>query len=206
VRIATVLALCAIGAVAAFLLLRPGDDAPPLPAIAAVRLDSEPLQTALTRQAQQLRAVAAVGSGQLDTLLAQDPLDLSIPSLSTAGVTATDVAVRRRGADAAVEATVELAQLAHLSPAPVSDLQLDAAASRSSEIVVNGKATALGFSVPVTVRVHADAEGAVVAEPEGLPIGATTLFAEPRVKVRGLRATPLPGGKLRVRATATIVG
>jgi hypothetical protein len=206
VRIPAVLALCAVGAVAAFLLLRPGDDAPALPPVAAVRFDSAPLQSELTREAERLRAVEAVGSGQLDTLLAQDPLDLTIPSVTAAGVTATDVAIRRRGDVAAVEATVELAQLARLSPTEVSDLELDAAASRTSEIVVKGKAKALGFSVPVRVRVHVDAGGAVVAQPEGLPIGATTLFSDPRVKVRGLRATPLPGGRLRVRATATVVG
>lgn len=205
-KIVSVLALCAIGAVAAYLLLRPAHHAPPLPRVAAVSFDSAPLQGALAQQADQLRAVAAVGSGRLDTLLAQDPLSLSIPRVSAGGMTATDVAVRRRGGSAAVEATVELSQLARLAPTEVTDLKLNAAASRAGEIVVDGKAKALGFTVPVSVRVHADSNGAVIAEPQGIPIGATTLFADPRVKVRGLRATDIGGGRLRVRATASVVG
>jgi hypothetical protein len=205
-RIVTVLALCAIGAVAAFFLLRPSHDAPALPPVAAVSFDSARLQAALTARADELKAVDAVGSGQLDELLAQDPLNLVIPTLTADGITATDVAVRRHGTQAAVEATVELAQLAKLSPVEVSDLKLDADASRTSEIVVDGKAKALGFSVSVSVRVHATPDGAVVAEPQGLPVGAMTLFSDPRVKVLGLRATPLPDGRVRVRATATIAG
>jgi hypothetical protein len=206
VRIVTVLALCAIGAIVAFFLLRPSSGPPPLPPVAAVTFDSAPLQSALTQQADQLKAVDAVGSGQLDELLAQDPLELAIPTVTADGITATDVAVRRRGSEAAVEATVELAQLAKLAPVEVTDLKLDADASRTREIVVDGKAKALGFSVSVSVRVYATADGAVIAEPQGLPVGSTTLFSDPRVKVLGLKATPLPDGKMRVRATATVTG
>lgn len=205
-RIASVLALCAIGAVVAFLLLRPSHHAPPVPAVAAVSLDSNPLQRALTARAEQLQAVAAVGSGQLDTLLAQDPLELKIPTVTAAGITATDVTIHRTGDQAAVEATVVLAELAKLAPVTVTDLSLDAPASATHQVVVDGKARALGFNVSVSIRVYANADGAVVAEPQGLPIGSTTLFSDPRVKVRGIRATPLPGGKIRVRATATVVG
>jgi len=205
-KIAAVLGLCVAGVVVAALLLWPrGDGAPPLPAVAGVRFDSTALDRALRGQALRLRGTQAVSSGQLDELLDQDPIDLKIPQISQEGVTLRDVAVRRHGSEAAAEATVDPAQLAALAPGSVSDLTYDAGASKPGELVIHGKASALGFDVPVTVRVVVR-DGTLVAVPEGLPLDPITLFADPRVRVRGIRADAADGGALRVRVVADVVG
>ncbi|HWV87280.1 MAG TPA: hypothetical protein VNZ62_17650 [Capillimicrobium sp.] len=201
--IAIVAALCVAGVVAAFLLLRPADDPPPLPPVAAVAFDTGGLEQALAGRAQELRAREAVGTGELDALLAQDPLDLAIPEVSQAGVTLNDVAVRRQGAEAAAEATVDVAQIAAAAPVDVDDLRYDAGASRPGELVFRGEAGAFGVSLPVSVRVVVR-DGALVAEPEGVPVGTTVLFDDPRVRVTGVRATELGDGRLRLRVTASV--
>lgn len=202
-RIAVVLALCAVGALAAFQLLRPSsDDEPSRPPLRAVAFDPSALRAALAARADALRAAQAVGGGRLDELLAQDPLDLAIPQVTQQGVTLRDVAVRRRGGEAAAEATVDLAQLAAVAPVEVSDLDYDAGASRPGELVVRGEAEAFGVSVPVTVRVVVR-DGALVAEPDGVPVGDTVLFDDPRVRITGLRGTEVDGG-LRIRVTADV--
>lgn len=206
-KIAAVLGLCVAGLVVAALLLWPRDDAPPLPAVTSVRLDASPLDRALDGQVERLRGrqvTDAVAGGRFDELLAQDPVDLSIPEVTEQGVTLRDVAVRRRGGEAAVEATVDPAQLAALAPAEVSDLEFDADASGPNELVVHGQASALGFDVPVTVRVVIR-DGALVAVPEGLPIDDVVVFDDPRVRVRGIRADEVQGG-IRVRVVADVVG
>ena len=205
-KIAAVLGLCAVGVVVAALLLWPrGDDAPPLPAVAGVRFDVTNLNRALDAQAR-LQAQQAVSVGQLDTLLDQDPIDPRIPEVTEQGITARDVAVRRRGSEAALEATVDPGQLATLAPGSVKDLTYDADASQPNELVVNGTASALGFDVPVTVKVTIR-DGALVASPEGLPIDDIVLFDDPRIRVRGIRADSVGGsGELRVRVVADIVG
>ncbi len=72
--------------------------------------------------------------------------------------------------------------------------------------MVHGKASALGFDVPVTVKVVIR-DGALVAVPEGLPIDDIVLFDDPRIRVRGIRADPVAGsGDLRVRIVADIAG
>ena len=206
-KLAAVLGLCVVGLVVAALLLWPRDDAPPLPAVTSVRFDASGLDRALDGQVERLRAervTEAVAGGRLDELLAQDPVDLSIPEATEQGVTLRDVAVRRRGDAAAVEATVDPAQLAALAPAEVSDLEFDPDASRPNELVVHGQASALGFDVPVTVRVVLR-DGAVVAVPEGLPIDDIVVFDDPRIRVSGIRADEVDGG-IRVRIVADVVG
>ena len=183
-----------------------GGDEPPA-VVEPVRLDSAVVTDALGKQAEALRAAeaatAAAASGELDGLLAPDPLDLSLPEVSRGGVTLHEVTVRRRGPDAVGEATVDLDQLAAFAPEGV-ELRYDAEASvdAGGAIVLSGSARAFGLTVPVTVRVAAE-DGAVVAIPEGLPIGRQVLFADPRVHVRRVAAREVPGG-LRVRAEATI--
>jgi hypothetical protein len=203
-RIAAVLSLCVAGVVAAALLLWPRSDPPPLPAVADVRFDAADLDRALDTQAQRLRAAQAVASGRLDELLAQDPVDLRIPEITEQGVTARDVAVRRHGSGAALEATVDPADLEQFAPGSVSDLAFDPDASRPGELVIHGKASALGFDVPVTVKVVVR-DGALVAVPDGLPIDDVVLFSDPRIRVRGVRADPVDGG-VRVRVVADVVG
>jgi hypothetical protein len=202
-KIAAVLGLCVVGAVVAALLLWPrGDDAPALPPVAAVRLTVAPLDRALDEQVQRLRATEAVSSGQLDALLEQDPIDLRIPEITEQGITARDVAVRRRGGEAALEATVDPAQLAAFAPGSVKDLAFDPDASQPNELVVHGTASALGFDVPVTVKVVIR-DGALVAVPEGLPIDDIVVFDDPRIRIRGIGADPVDGG-VRVRVVADV--
>jgi hypothetical protein len=194
-----------VGAVVAALLLWPrGDDAPPLPPLAGVRFSAARLDRALGDQVERLRASEAVATGQLDTLLAQDPIDLRIPEITEQGVTARDVAVRRHGSEAALEATVDPAQLAAFAPGSVKDLAFDPDASRPDELVIHGTASALGFDVPVTVKVVIR-DGALVAVPEGLPIDDIVVFDDPRIRIRGIRADPADGG-VRVRVVADVTG
>jgi hypothetical protein len=204
-KIAAVLGLCAVGAVVAALLLWPrGDDGPPVPAVADVQFSARPLDRALDAQLERLRAAQAVATGRLDELLEQDPIDLHIPEITEQGVTARDIAVRRHGSEAAIEATVDPEQLAALAPASVKDLAFDPGASKPGELVVHGKASALGFDVPVTVKVVIR-DGALVASPEGLPIDDIVVFDDPRIRVRGIRADPVDGG-VRVRVVADVIG
>lgn len=207
-KVAAVIGLCVVGIVVAALLLWPrGDDAPPLPAVTTVRFSATDLAQALDDQVDRLRAADvtdAVAGGRFDELLDQDPIDLRIPQLTEQGITARDVVVRRHGGEAAIEATVDPAQLASFAPGSVEDLAFDADASRPNELVIHGTASALGFDVPVTVKVVIR-DGAVVAVPDGLPIDDIVVFDDPRIRVRGIRAEPVSGG-VRLRAVADVVG
>jgi hypothetical protein len=182
-----------------------GDDDTPRAAVRTVTVPVDPLAGALRRQAEVMRAAQAVGSGDLDALLARDPLDLRIPQITQEGITLRDVVVTRRGSTASGEATVDLQQLAGLAPADISNLRYDAGASGSDGVVVKADADGpLGLSLPVTIRVTAR-DGTVVAIPEGLPIDEQTLFSDPRIRVERLTARPVDGG-LRIRAEATVTG
>jgi hypothetical protein len=204
-KIAAVLGLCVVGAVVAAILLWPrGDDAPALPPVSGVRFSATDLDRALGGQAERLRATQAVASGQLDELLAQDPIDLRIPEITEQGITARDVTVRRQGSEAALEATVDPEQLAAFAPGSVKDLEFDPDASQPGELVIHGTASALGFDVPVTVKLVIR-DGALVAVPDGLPIDDIVVFDDPRIRVRGIRADPVDGG-VRVRVVADVSG
>lgn len=199
--------LVAVGAVAVAWLARAFDRSGAVASrpVAAMSLHADAaLEPVAGRVAALEAADAAVGSGELDALLAQDPLALDLDEVSQGGVTLRDVVVRREGADASAEATVDPAQLAALAPGDV-DLAFDAEATAAAgdAIVMSGTASALGIDVPVAVRVSA-LDGAVVASPDGLPIGETVLFDDPRVEVTALGAEPQPDGTLRVRAEAQI--
>jgi hypothetical protein len=182
-----------LGATAVAVLLAGCGDHAPRRQLEPVRLDSTLVAEALTKQ-------VAASSGELGALLARDPIDLRLERVTRQGMTLRDVAIRRRGREAAGEATVDPAQVAAVAPVDV-DLRHDPGAPGEG-IVFRGTASVLGIPVAVTVRVLAQ-DGAVVAIPEGLPIGRTVLFSDPRVVVRSVSARPVPGG-LRVRAEATI--
>ncbi|UGS34595.1 hypothetical protein [Capillimicrobium parvum] len=182
-----------------------GDGDTPRAGVRTVAVQVDPLAGALRRQADALRAAQAVSSGRLDTLLAQDPLDLRVPQITQEGITLRDVVVTRRGTTASGEATVDLQQLGALAPADISNLRYDAGASGTDGVVVKADADGpLGLSLPVTIRVTAR-DGNVVAIPEGLPIDDQTLFSDPRIHVNRLTARPADGG-LRIRAEATVTG
>lgn len=173
--------------------------------LSPVAIDARAVAESLRHQAQQLRAAEAVTSGQLDELLAQDPLDLRVPQITDAGATLRDVVVTRRGTTASGEATVDLQQLAALAPTELSNVRYDAGASGTDGVVVKADAEGpLGVTLPVTIRVTAR-DGKVVAIPEGLPIGDQILFDDPRIRVQRLTAHPV-GGSLRIRAEAIVTG
>ena len=65
-----------------------------------------------------------------------------------------------------------------------------------------GSASLLGASVPVAARVL-PRDGAVIVEPQGLPLGTTTLFADPRLRIDRLTAREATPGALRVRLEGT---
>lgn len=171
--------------------------------LSPVAIDARAVAESLRHQAQQLRAAEAVTSGQLDALLAQDPLDLRVPQITNAGATLRDVVVTRRGTTASGEATMDLQQIAALAPTELSNVRYDAGASGTDGVVVKADAEGpLGLTLPVTIRVTAR-DGKVVAIPEGLPIGDQILFDDPRIRVQRLSARPVDGG-LRIRAEADV--
>jgi hypothetical protein len=206
-KIAAVLGLCVVGAVVAALLLWPRDHTPdpPLPAVASVQFDTTGLDRALGDQAASLRSGAvtdALNGGNVDALLAQDPLDVSLDELSVQGVTLRDVQIHRAGQSATASALVRPADLEQAAPVDVSDLEWDAGASGPGELVFHAKASALGFDVPVTLKIRIDG-GRLVASPEGLPLDDIVLFDDPRVRVTSIEAGQ-EGDQLRVRVGATI--
>jgi hypothetical protein len=161
-----------------------------------------PLADALTKAAEQ----ATLTNGDVGALIEQaqktDRLDERLPELTRDGVTLRDVVLHKDGPDAFAEATIDPDELHEYLPEGVN-LRYDPEAGGEG-IVFKGSTTVLGVKVPVTARVTAD-NGEVVVNPEGLPIGKTTLFADPRLHVERLSAKPASGG-LRVRVEGTFLG
>ena len=118
-----------------------------------------------------------------------------MPEVRRGDITLRDVVVHKDGSRAVAEATVEEREIAEYLPRGTT-LRYDPKAGGAG-IVFRGSAGVLGVSVPVSARVLAQ-DGAVVVVPEGLPVGRTTLFDDPRVRVQRVSARPAPGG-LRVR-------
>jgi hypothetical protein len=175
----------------------------PLHAIDRVRLAEPPLAEALAKQATQAALVGGDLGALIDRLRTDEHFALQQPEISRDGITVRDVRVRRAGERFAAEGTADPRQLAQFAPDGV-DLKYDPAAGGPG-IVLKGRASLSVLSVPVTVRIL-PRDGAVVAEAEGLPVGDVTLFADPRLRVDGLAARPLPGGLIRGRVVGSVVG
>jgi hypothetical protein len=195
------LLLAAAAAVGVALLTTGGNDAPPR-VIRHVRMDEPPLAVALSKAAEQ----AQLTNGDIGALIEHarrtERLDERLPELTRDDITLRDVVLHKDGPQAFAEATVDQAEVAGYLPDGVS-LRYDPKAGGDG-IVFKGSTTVLGVKLPVTARVTADG-GAVVVVPEGLPIGRTTLFADPRLRVERLSAKPAKGG-LRVRVEGSFVG
>jgi hypothetical protein len=189
-------------ALGVLLLTTGGNDAPPR-VMSHVRMTEPPLADALTKAAEQ----ATLTNGDVGALIDQAQrtrrLDERIPELTRDGVTLRDVVLHKDGADAFAEATVDEDELAEYLPEGVR-LRYDPQANGGG-IVFKGSTTLLGVKVPVTARVTAE-DGAVVVNPEGLPIGKTKLFSDPRLRVESISARPAAGGGLRVRIDGSFVG
>lgn len=77
-------------------------------------------------------------------------------------------------------------------------------ASADGRLTLRGTATLLGVSATVDATVSAQ-DGKLVVAPD-VPFGGLatiTLFSDPRIRVQGVSATPVPGG-FRVRGTAIL--
>lgn len=77
-------------------------------------------------------------------------------------------------------------------------------ASSDGQLTLRGSATLLGISATVNATVSAQ-DGKLVVAPD-VPFGGlatTTVFSNPRIKVQGVSASPVPGG-FRVRGTAVL--
>lgn len=201
-RYAAPLLLIAVALGIGVVLLTTGGNDAPSRVISHVPMTEPPLAEALTKAAEQ----AKLTNGDLGALIDQaqrtDRLDERLPELTRDGVTLRDVVLHKDGEAAFAEATVDADELAEYLPEGVN-LRYDPKAGGEG-IVFKGTTTVLGVKVPVTARVTAE-DGAVVVNPEGLPIGRTTLFSDPRLRVERLSAKPARGG-LRVRVEGSFVG
>jgi hypothetical protein len=173
-----------------------GSDEPPRK-VRPVALARPPLADALGKQAAQARLAGGELGPILERLKTQPSLHFD--AITREGVTLRDVDVRRRGDRVAGEATASEAELAQYAPGGVELRVVDGGPG----ITLKGTTKVLGVNVDVTVHVVAE-DGAVVAEPENLPVGRTVLFSDPRVHVDGVTARRLPGGNVRVRAVGTL--
>ena len=195
--------LAAAAAVGVVLLTTGGNDAAAHRYVAHVRMVEPPLAEALGKAAEQATLTNGDIGALIDQVRRRDKLDERLPSITRDGVTLRDVLLHKDGPVASAEATVDLKEVAEYLPQGV-DLRYDPKAGGDG-LVFKGSTGLLGVKVPVTARVQAE-DGAIVVVPEGLPIGRTTLFADPRIHVDHVGAKPLKGSDLRVRVDGSFVG
>jgi hypothetical protein len=195
------LLLAAAAAVGVALLTTGGND-PSLRVIRQVRMDDPPLAVALAKAADQARLTNGDIGALIEHAQRTRHLDERLPELTRGSVTLRDVVLRKDGREASAEATIDESEVAEYLPDGVT-LRYDPEAGGEG-IVFKGSTTVLGVKVPVTARARAE-DGAVVVVPEGLPIGRTTLFSDPRLRVEHVSAAPANGG-LRVRVDGSFAG
>ena len=198
-RLVAVVALLAVGAGVAGVLLAGGNDEP-VRTIAPVDLPEPPAADALTKAADTARLLGGELDALLDQAAAQQHLDIQRAELTRGDVTLRDVVIHKDGRSARAEATISEDELREYLPKGV-DLRYDPAAGGPG-LVFRGSASLLGASVPVAARVL-PRDGAVIVEPQGLPLGTTTLFADPRLRIDRLTAREATPGALRVRLEGT---
>src|SRR4051812_17011249 len=158
-------------------------------------MNDPPLAAALTKAAEQAQLTNGDIGALIEHVGRSEALDERLPELTRDGVTLRDVVIHKDGRQAFAEASLDAAEVAEYLPEGVN-LRYDPKAAGDG-IVFKGNTSVLGVKVPVTARVLA-ADGAVVVVPEGLPLGRTTLFSDPRIHVERLSARRADGG-LRVR-------
>jgi hypothetical protein len=134
----------------------------------------------------------------VDTLTVTAPAVVLRVAQLPAGLEVSDVRMRMHGAEVAASATMTQAQLQAALP---SGLRVQPAASGEGEIEAHASGALFGLRASLAVLVRA-LDGALVAEPRGLPlrgIASVTLFSDTHLKVRSvgmrvLRAHPLTYG------------
>ena len=198
-RLVAVVALLAVAGGVAGLLLAGGDDER-VHEVAPVDLPPPPASEALTKAAETARLIGGELDALLDEAAKQDRIDIHRDELRRGDVVLRDVVIHKDGRSARAEATISEDELREYLPKGV-DLRYDPAA-RGPGLVFRGSASLLGASVPVAARVL-PRDGAVIVEPQGLPLGTTTLFADPRLRIDRLTAREATPGALRVRLEGT---
>jgi hypothetical protein len=107
---------------------------------------------------------------------------LRAPQLPS-GLVLSDVHLSKRGSSVGASATLTQAQLHAALP---SGFRVEPVASGGGAVAVRASGGVFGLQASATVTVRAF-EGALVAEPRGLPLGGiarVTLFSDPHLKVR----------------------
>lgn len=136
------------------------------------------------------------GQGELADLLARtagtEELDARAEVIRVAPFVARDARLTKRERRLRGQATVTDAELAAALPASVG---LRPVESADGALILEGTAAVLGQEITARARLSAR-DGALVIAPEGLLGGLVTLtvFSDPRVRVVGVGAKPLPGG------------
>jgi hypothetical protein len=137
-----------------------------------------------------------------------DRLDVTAASLQVGMVRLEDVVMHKRGDAVAVVGTVGEGSLRASLPA---GMELQGATVAGGSLEVRAGAEVFGARVSVQTRVMV-AEGAIVVEPQGLPLGGlarVTVFSDPRLNVEGLTFAPVAGGReatWRASLRARLVG
>lgn len=129
-----------------------------------------------------------------------DKLDISIGVVHTGLLTLHDVSVSKHDDEMVGVARLELADLRDALPIVRS---LEPVRESGGQLVLRGTASVFGVSAAVDVVVAAR-DGKLVVAPAGL-LGAfatVTLYDDPQIRVRSVRATTVPGGvRFVVRGT-----
>lgn len=147
------------------------------------------------------------GQGELADLLARTAdtgeLRARVATLRVGPFVARDARLEKRGERLSGSASVTEAELAAALPVEVG---LRPVESADGQLVLEATAGVLGQAISVRARLGAR-DGALVIAPEGLlgGLATLTLFSDPRVRVRGVSATPDTGG-FTLSATATVSG
>ncbi len=119
-------------------------------------------------------------------------LDVTAASLRVGAVRLEDVAMRKRGKSVEVVGTIDEEAVRAALPA---GMQLQGLSTAGGRIEVRAAAEVFGARISVTALVLVS-EGAVVVEPQGLPLGGlarVTVFSEPHLRVEEFSLVPLAG-------------
>lgn len=143
---------------------------------------------------------------QLEETTAVGELDLRFERLhAPRGLVLRDVHVGKRAGVLEGQAVIEPEDLSAVLPEGVD---VHPVATDDGSVVLEGRAGLFGLSTSMRLRV-VTVEGRVVVRPESSLLAALanyTLFADDRVKILSLTATPLPDGRFLFRATARVEG
>jgi hypothetical protein len=136
---------------------------------------------------------------------AVDELDIRIDRLrATRGLVLDDLRVAKRDGLLEGQAVLDPARLSAVLPAGIDARPV---ATDDGSVVLQGGGSLLGLGTSLRLNVVVTGGGHVVVRPgSGLlaALASYTLFADERVAVESLTATPLPDGRFLYRATARV--